>query len=224
MIKSQINKILARLGYEIKRSSWSYKHLQQILPPVKTVVDVGAGYGTHELYKAFPQAEHILIEPLQEYEPYLKKVLSHYRSNLIVTAVGAQDGIATIHVEPDRLVKSSIYTRTSLTTTNLSTQHRSVPLTTLDRLCASHKWAKPYGLKLDTEGFELEVVQGASQILQETLFVIAEVSVAKRFTEGYHFAEFIKAMEQAGFYLVDILQTVGTPALYLDAVFRRSTN
>ncbi len=222
MIKSQINKILAHFGYEIKRAGWSYQHLQQLLPAVKTVIDVGAGYGTLELYKAFPQAEYILIEPLQEYEPYLKKILTAYRGSFIVTAVGSEEGKVTMHVAPDQLVKSSIYDRTALTTTNSTPQQRLVSLTTLDTLYANYGWRPPFGLKIDTEGFEREVIQGATQVLQQTLFVIAEVSVAKRFTEGYHFAEFIKLMEQSGFYLVDILQIVGKPALYLDAVFTRS--
>lgn len=38
-----------------------------------TVIDVGAAGGTYELYRAFPKAKFLLVEPLKEYESDMKK-------------------------------------------------------------------------------------------------------------------------------------------------------
>lgn len=45
------------------------------------VVDVGAACGTFELYKKFPEANHFLIEPLEEFEKDLQNI-SHTGQNM----------------------------------------------------------------------------------------------------------------------------------------------
>ncbi len=58
----------------------------------------------------------------------------------------------------------------------------------------------------------------------QTEFVIAEVSVARRFEGSYSFAEFIDAMSREDFRLDDILTVERSPkaggSLFLDAMFR----
>ncbi len=38
------------------------------LGPAATIIDIGVWKGTPELYAAFPEAYHVLIEPMKEYE------------------------------------------------------------------------------------------------------------------------------------------------------------
>ena len=40
------------------------QHISSLGFKPATVIDVGVAYGTHELYKGFPKARHLLIEPL----------------------------------------------------------------------------------------------------------------------------------------------------------------
>jgi hypothetical protein len=49
-------------------------------------------------------------------------------------------------------------------------------------------------LKVDTEGAELEALRGAQQSLPHIDYVIAEVSIAKRFEDSYAFEELIEFM------------------------------
>jgi hypothetical protein len=83
-------------------------------------------------------------------------------------------------------------------------------------------------LKIDTEGAELEVVRGAAATLKRTLFVIAEVSVLhNRFEGSYSFAQFITAMDQAGFEVCDLLaigRTTSSHVNLLDLVFQRQSS
>src|SRR5207237_822373 len=89
---------------------------------------------------------------------------------------------------------------------------REVPMTTLDHLRERHGWGGPFGLKIDAEGFEPEVIEGAERLLQETQFVIAEVSVTERFEDDHSFARFIAWIDSRGFALVKSLAH-GTPRI-----------
>ena len=185
----------------------------------RTVVDVGVADGSPRLYEAFPDAYHVLIEPLKEHEPYLQSYLKTYRGEYFLTAVGATDGTAVIDVVPADPGKSSFLQRTELTATGNPVVKREVPLAKLDSLMRRHNLQAPFGLKIDTEGFEYQVIEGASDFLRKTEFVIAEVSIARRFHGSYRFSDFTELMDENGFFLWDILKLGGKR--FVDAVFRR---
>ena len=67
------------------------------------------------------------------------------------------------------------------------------------------------------------MIRGATATLRQTLFVIAEVAATQRFQGGYRFAEFIAAMDEAGFEVCDILDLgrAGHTVTFFDFVFRR---
>ncbi len=218
-----------RQQLKASRGGWLPANLRKPGFSPRTVVDVGAGDGTPALYEAFPEAFHVLIEPLEENEPHLQRILQEYKGEYFLTAVGAREVELTINVEPNMRKKSSIHSRTNLTSTGDPVEKREIPATTLDVLMKKHNFEPPFGLKIDTEGFEYQVIEGASDFLRETQFVIAEVSVAKRFTESYSFSEFIEIMDRSGFSLYDILDIQRTKPplsqlLCIDAMFRRIEN
>ena len=66
-----------------------------------------------------------------------------------------------------------------------------MPLTTLDRLVDTGDWPTPFGIKLDAEGFEAQIITGATATLERSQFVIAEISISKRYEGGCSVAEFI---------------------------------
>jgi hypothetical protein len=120
---------------------------------------------------------------------------------------------------------SSYYLRHPLEQLSQSVTLRRVPATTIDRILADHPFPPPFGLKIDTEGAELEVIRGAAAALERTVFVIAEVGVLhNRFQGSYSFAEFIAAMDQAGFEVCDLLRIGRAPSSHVvdvDVVFQR---
>ena len=70
------------------------------------------------------------------------------------------------------------------------------------------------------------MIAGATELLTETEFVIAEISMRpKRFDENYSFAEFIALMDEHGFRLCDILDAPrlqrAVELQYIDGMFRR---
>ena len=168
--------------------------------------------------RSFSGAYHFLVEPLTEYEPDLRKALKTYQGEYIFTAVGATNTRAFINVEP-RPMMSSFLARTDRTSSGKQVEKREVAVKTLDTLMEEYNFEPPFGLKIDTEGFEDQVIMGATNFLRRTEFVIAEVSVAERFVDSYTFAEFTELMDENDFFLWDVLGVSGVR--FLDVAFVR---
>ena len=206
-------------------SRWTPEGLRALEAAPATVVDVGAGSGTPALYDAYPDARHVLIEPLAERAAGLRTLAAGLpHGEVHVVAAGARREQRALRVEPRRHWRSSFLPRTPLTATGDALETRTVEVTTLDHLREERGLRPPFVVKIDTEGYELEVLEGARSVLAETELVVAEVSVAPRFVGGYRFAELIARLDALGFALVDLLDVVRdetTDRLKLvDAAFR----
>jgi FkbM family methyltransferase len=166
-----------------------------------------------------------LIDPLPESADALDHWLSQYRGERIESAIGSAEMTTVMSVDPQSPWLSSIPQRPRAPPGASKAEKREVRVTTLDKLYEMRDWQPPFGLKIDSEGFELEVLEGASRMLEETQFVLAEVSVIPRFENGYTFAEFIAFMDERGFALRDCIDVLkarpSAPAEYMDALFRR---
>lgn len=228
-LKRLVGKALIARGYQISKfeprvSKWNADTIRGYGPAIRTCFDVGAAYGTPVLYDAFPDAFHVLLEPLEEYDSKIKSILENLSGVHYRTAVGSETGNTTVHVGNDKMIlRSSCCKRTVLEPMERTIEDRIVSITTLDALLDSESFAPPFGLKIDTEGFELHVIRGAEKLLRDTDFVIAEVSYGDRFENGYSFADFTDEMMRQGFYLHDILKVVGWSQIkFFDAVFKKS--
>jgi FkbM family methyltransferase len=147
-----------------------------------TIIDVGAAMGTTALYDVFPEAKHILIEPLEEYIPHLDSIVNKLnRAEYIIAAATATPGDIVINVHPD-LVGSSLFKEDE--DSDVNGVERTIPGMTLDNICFQRGTEGPYLIKIDTQGSELEVLKGAKTVLKETEVVILEVSFFEFFKGG----------------------------------------
>jgi len=188
-----------------------------------TVVDVGAATGTPDLYRSFPDAHLVLVDPLVEHERPLRNWADR-RGEYHLLALGERQGTLTMNVLERALGMSSALT-SIIDRTREEPVSRQVDVTTLDTLYEQRRWTPPFGLKIDTEGYEDRVLKGARRTLAETQFVIAEVSVARRFEGGHSFAQLIALLDEAGFALTDVLDGLkwshSGEMIFMDALFRR---
>jgi FkbM family methyltransferase len=211
-VKKLINLLLDKFGYEIHSkgrlnisSRFHAAYLSEICQP-KTVIDVGVGYGTFPLYEAFPAARFVLVEPLREFQPAIETITRNYNCQVFYKAVSDQPGVQELRVDAKNLTKSSFADRTPLTATGNTLQTRQVETTTLDKIyeeCLPVE--QPVLLKIDTEGHELNALQGATSLLSVTDTVIAEVSISRRFQGSYTFEDLILFMRESGFALSSFL-------------------
>jgi FkbM family methyltransferase len=194
-------------------NGWAPENLRRPGIEPSTVIDVGVASGTGGLYEAFPDAYLVLIEPLEEFRDVLGVLAARHGGEYLLTAVGAAEGTATINIHRTQSLSSLL---TGIRAEQ-SAGRREVPVTTLDKLVAERGWRAPFGLKLDVEGYEPFVIEGAKSMLKETQFVIAELSISPRFEGDLMIGGFIDLMRSHGFKVVDIVD--GT-RLYADVYFQ----
>src|SRR5689334_13855330 len=66
-----------------------------------TVFDIGVGYGTFPLYRAFPDAFYHLIDPAHESLAYMRRLARRLRCEIHTVALGDRDGTAMLEVRDD---------------------------------------------------------------------------------------------------------------------------
>lgn len=170
-------------------------------PP--TIIDVGVGYGTQELYSAFPQSKLVLIEPLQEFEDAMKNILSNRDGEYIIAAASNKNGTAVFNKHLHQLDASSLLKEQTGPETD--GEQVSVPLIKLDDYISSKNFEFPYLLKIDVQGAELDVIEGAHNILNNCEVIVLEVSLFEFLKESPQFYEVINFMHRKGFVPYDII-------------------
>jgi FkbM family methyltransferase len=172
-----------------------------------TVIDAGAANGTAELYETFPNAHHLLVEPLVEFEPAIIALKQRIaKLDYLIAALGPVEGETTIHVHPD-LYGSS--TRLEDEASDVNGTPRTVPVRRLDDLCAN--LPAPYLLKVDVQGGELDVLAGAQKVLEQTQFVVLETTLFETYKGAPQFFDVVQFMHQKGFVVYDLAGMLHRP-------------
>jgi FkbM family methyltransferase len=204
-------KIARVRGYNL----FSPAYLTKLGFTANTIIDVGVRKGTPELYNAFPDATFILVDPQPGGEELLTEKPAHYK--FMSAALGRRPGRLTLH---ESGVFSSIMERTELTARTV-VKKVEVDVVTLDDLIGKLGLEGDIGLKIDTEGFELEVLGGLNSRAAQIEWLICEVSVRKRFVDGYTFSELVVSAHEKGFEFYNFLRSPIRTPKYYDCLFLR---
>ena len=196
---------MTKYFYEETGMYIDWKQLDK-LPNIDTLIDIGVGpSGTPDLYQRFNTQKLILIDPLSESEIFVKEKLNHRNFSFYKTALGAKKSELIINVE-EELGRSSLLNVSDINYEGAPIEKRNIKVDKLDTVLSVEKNLGKIGIKIDTEGYELNVILGASECLQSTKFVLAEVRHNHESFDGvYKMHEFISAMNDNGFVLTMIL-------------------
>ncbi len=170
-------------------------------PP--TIIDAGAGNGTPELYQVFPESYYLLIEPLQEFEADLIRILKQYKGVYILAAAGCDNSQITMNVHSDHLYGSSVFKESM--GAEADGFERVVPQIRVDDLVQNNNCIPPFLFKIDVQGAELDVLEGAKLTIAETEAVILEVSFFEFMQGAPVFYDVVHYMKMKGFAVWDIL-------------------
>jgi len=196
-----------------------------VLPNVDQVIDVGVSHGTPDIWEAFPDATLLLVDPVKE-EPSVATYLQGRPYTYVQAACGADFGEVVLHVDGDHYGRSSIFERTEYSRTGARTRQRTVPVVTIDSLVQKHlDPGARTGIKIDTEGYELEVLKGASETLRNVDWLICEVSVKERFVGSYRFEDLLDHVRSFGLRVTDVVEAprnIHGEVEYVDLAFSRS--
>ena len=130
----------------------------------KTCIDVGAYHGkwTHMFHSIFPDSKVLMIEGQKGKEPHLKNALSKSPNDISyeIALLGATDDVEVDFIEME--TGSSVFEEAS----SYDRTRTKRKLTKLDTLLERHpKFQEANVIKLDTQGYELEVLKGATLFL-----------------------------------------------------------
>jgi FkbM family methyltransferase len=196
--------LVDRAGYTIRKRQPPASHLRPIgdqdsvfadfsargFDPA-IVFDVGAATGTwtEAVRPIFPRATFVTVEPrLTGFTPSKR------------AAIGAKEGTATL---TDWDTGSTL-----LPTGSDSASSYAVPVTTLNRLAI--EFGMPDLVKLDVEGFEIEAIRGAGDLMGRTEMFVIEVALY-RFSGRPMVHEVVPVMAERGYFVYDIAGFIRRP-------------
>ena len=158
------------LLYHIKGSRWyrnEFRKLSKLISSGSTVVDVGANMGFMALVFSRIVGKHGKVISLEPSKHTFRKLRKNIEENRLVNVICKNTGCAshTMDAELVKLSGSSGHSSLAVTTDEApKAASEMVSVDTLDNL------VKAYGkidfLKIDTEGFESEVLKGAKNTLK----------------------------------------------------------
>ena len=170
----------------------------------KTLIDVGVATDTMDLYKHFPHAEFLFVEPLVEFEPYIKELCERFNGNYEMVAAGPKACDFTMMVTPD-LGGSSLFTTRDAENGAYAMTPRTVPMVTLDSLWNKYNLQGPALLKIDVQGGEIEVLKGAKETVKQCEVVIMEVGITEHYVGRAVLFDYVSFMKEQGFVVWDIM-------------------
>jgi FkbM family methyltransferase len=221
-LKRKIKNFFYRRGYDISsRGILRIDHLSGIsscldVASARIVFDIGANRGQTLLqFRPFFRNAHLYcFEPDPEAFAYLERVASAVESvSVFNVALGSSDGEMTLYCnaasEGNSLLEVSHEIEEGTAPGWLRPKGRKqVPVHRLDTFCGERCIERIDLLKLDTQGYEAEVLRGAKRLLKHKAInlILAEVQFSEYYENQAYFDDVYAVLKGSGYRLVDLYQ------------------
>jgi FkbM family methyltransferase len=237
-LKQFANALLAHRGLEIVHPRIENDPLRQLLLAlrhhgIRLVIDVGANAGQYgqELFRAGYEGEIHSIEPQPDAHTKLRRCARHWSRWTVLDPVAAGDREGWVEMMvAGNSVSSSVL---PMLDRHLQAAPSSAPVgrltvrqTTLDSLYAERlNTAPPTLLKIDVQGYEPQVLAGATSCLAKIQLVQLELSLQPLYEGQELWLELVEAMDQFGYQLWAVHPAFCDPGtgqvLQVDGLFAR---
>jgi len=182
-----------------------FDHLKLLGFEPKTIIDVGVANGTPELYEAFPKAYFVLVEAVSEYEETIQQILMEIDGEYHLVAVSDHAG------QMEMMVREPLYISSlNFDASELQSQTRTVEVARLDSILKKDL-AGPIVIKTDCQGHDLDVIRGASGMMDKVEVCILEIPLHGPWGGGNEFIDYVIEMDQLGFRFYDVWGTLRRP-------------
>jgi FkbM family methyltransferase len=199
---------------KVSERAFAYQHIENAIKIAQNtegvILDVGGGTATTAtLFSAnFPTKKVYVFEPIKA---NFQEIVKQKQANWILVnkAVGSQVGTTQINIA-NRITASSLLEMNAHTEGygDILTlkDKETIEVTTLDTEIPSNL---PISiLKMDVQGFELEVLKGATETLKRTHVIVLEINNHDGYKGAPTYFEIDDFLRQKGFQLYDLLPNV----------------
>jgi len=176
----------------------SFRKIKELEIPIETILDIGILTGTGELMEAFRDKKHFLVEPVVEWNDTINSSYTKRGIDYVLVNVAASNFDGTMNMETVTVVPGRPISHARLSNKDVGENVRSVPVRTLDSLMREYLLPGPYLLKIDVDGVELLIMEGALETFKHVNVVVVEANI-KNFIERASF------LQKHGFELFDIV-------------------
>ena len=175
-------------------------------PAVAIGVGAYVGDWTRSFKRIFSEAKVLMIEPQASKARALSRVKSELPNVEVQLALlgpraEANVGFCELETASSVLVEAA---NKRPPTTHLS-------MTTLDVLTAGGPFAQPHFMKLDVQGYEIEVLRGGTRALESVQSVLMEVNLLRLYDGAPLFHEAAEFMGKLGFQVYDLCTLIRRP-------------
>ncbi len=189
---------------------------------ITNIIDVGANEGQFAFMARYcwNQAQIDCFEPdIGALSQLQKNHSSDDRIKSYNCAIGSEPGELLLNLGETSAQNSLLHEYGKTTKGSIV-----VPIKTLDEIYGVSELGISL-LKIDVQGYELEVLKGASDLLKRTNFVLLEVSLADLFQDGVEIDTIWQFMKNSGYTYHSIIDQYRDPEsqriLQMDVIFER---
>ena len=195
-------------------------NLREILEKleVKNVFDVGAnqGYWSINTKSLLPDAKFYLFEASYYYKQRLQDTGLEFYIELLSDEVGKE-----IDFYDSTASGESYYKENTIWNINY-TPIKKIS-NTLDNMVKTHNLPHPEFIKLDTQGSELDILKGASNLMKDVKVILTEMPIMQYNDGAPSMSEYLEYFDKMGFYPMNVEQThfIDNLLVQIDIVFLR---
>jgi FkbM family methyltransferase len=229
--KAAIRRVVWRAGYDVVPLASSFAQVQQsLLATADLLLDVGANTGqfAERVRAAGYTGQLISFEPSSgPFNVLETRSSGDPQWGARKLALGAEKSSLELNVSANTKSSSLLPIMDRHVTAapaSAVVEHETVAVSTLDIELAKVSFSRGF-LKLDVQGYELEVLKGAETTLESTIGVQCELSVVPLYDGQADYLEVIGYLRQHGLHLLHLEPEFQDPhtgaVLQLEALFGR---
>ena len=209
-MKRLIRAALGRAGLQISRKQSHYARVENFFNTIKKlgfepqyIIDVGANHGnwTRAALLYFPSASITMIEPQEHLKADVQDLLLRPDINWITAGAGSEDKMVKFSV--GELDHSSTFVYSEHEASQRGLKQIDMRLVTLNTVVADGGGKMPDLLKIDAEGLDLDVIDGAGDLMGHTEVILLEAAVCAQDISN-RFSRAIIKMDALGYEPFDI--------------------
>lgn len=229
MIKETIILVLQKMGYKLLRSAVYeeliktgnkpkneygkfnlleafFINLRELNFQPLVIYDIGAHKGTwsKQCLRFFPVASYFLFEPQQELMEDIRKNVGE-GPNIRIYSLGIGDTDTTLNFTLHNRKDSRSFKYSNVEADRFGYKQIPLPIARLDTLIEKEQLPVPDILKIDAEGLDIKVINGAGKYLNGVEVILVEVGVMNKNIPN-SVRNMVNLLDEKGFLLFDITE------------------